>query len=179
MEDRVSRSFESHSCIGLLGSPLPTETTEKQPPIAGNRIPGRRIVSGLVGRSGFTQIGHGFSNCLGSPSRVYWVAGHGLARIATGTARFRFWPPSTEDRVLWVPGSAPSLPISDSPSPNLSVSSLSLSVSLLSQSLDVTLSLSVGLARRRTEEEGRKKKNRIRKKEEWCVRFSEVGGFIL
>jgi hypothetical protein len=43
-----------------------TETTGEQPPTAENRISGRRIVSGSVGRSSFTQTGHRFSNCPSS-----------------------------------------------------------------------------------------------------------------
>jgi hypothetical protein len=49
MEDRVfltgsaghrSRVFGVHGCIGLLGSPLPTETTGERPPTAENRAAG-------------------------------------------------------------------------------------------------------------------------------------------
>jgi hypothetical protein len=71
---------------------------------------------------------------------------------------------SAENRVTgvpWVPGSAPSLPISDSPSPDLLVSlSLSTSLSLYPSSLSLNLRLSLSLshcvrARRKKEEERR------------------------
>jgi len=89
--------------------------------------------------------------------------------------------------VPWVPGSAPSLPISDSPSPDLSVSlslstSLSLSIPQVSPSISGSHSLRLTVfvrEERKKKKEERTKNREERNKEERCVRFDERGGFIL
>jgi hypothetical protein len=124
------------------------------------------------------------------------LAGCGLrlAGIAMGTAGFRFWPPSTEDRVPWVPvrRSSSGSPTHGSPGsspPDLSVSLSNLSLSHLSRLSDLshlclTLSRCLFRATRRTEKKRRKKKGKRRKRREkkkWsgCELLKRESGLIL
>jgi hypothetical protein len=106
--------------------------------------------SGRIGSHGFSWI------------RRVWLAGpSSWVRWFPRPRHHRSRPTGSIGRKLshWRSlGSAPSLPISDSPSPNLSVS-----LFLSSLNLSMSLSLSVGLARRKTEEEMKKEERRNRK----------------
>jgi hypothetical protein len=71
---------------GVLGSPLPKETTGERPPSAGNRILGRWIVSGLVGRSGSGLRVTGLPE-IGSPCSLRRVSSLRIHRILPSHSR--------------------------------------------------------------------------------------------
>jgi hypothetical protein len=124
----MGRGSEGFWATGLRGS---TGLRRKSTGTAGNRVSGCWIVSGSVGRSGFTQTGHGFSNrpgslCLGSgglrvtglpeigspcslrrvsSSRIHRILPSHSLSISRSPSISRFlslFPPQSLDLSLWV-----------------------------------------------------------------------------
>jgi hypothetical protein len=139
--------------MGLRGS---TGLRRKSIGTAENRVSGCWIVSGSVGRSDFTQTGHGFLNRPGSLSLSgLAVAGYGLA----GNQLPLLSPSSLQLKDPPDPSFSLSLDLSVSLYLTLSIS-LSLSVSrLISLSLKLTISLSFSLCVFGWVEQRRRKKS--------------------
>jgi hypothetical protein len=136
---------------GVLGSPLPTETTGEQPPSAGKRTWGTGFPLGL-------HTGHGFLVLSPGSSLVHGLTGDRVAGVLWSRRRH---PP--EDRAPITPQLSRShLSLSISRLSHLSVLSRShLSISLLPQSLRLSVCVCV-----RVEQKRRKNRRKRRNEEE-------------